>query len=214
MTSRDDEQEHVLVTDGGLLANAAATIWTTIIEPIRPATIHARATAKAPEIIAEMTGTARSDVISAELAEGIASELEVAASRPKPSPNFAEFETDLKTALEALQGRMHRASIDKGAYPADAHDAIAADHAPPPPPSEPRRKPRQRAKTIPVDTHFKLVFLSVLALTVLTGAIFTGLAVFVAAPTNAQLTAIETTRTLMIAGFGVIFGLLGGKTIQ
>jgi hypothetical protein len=65
--------------------------------------------------------------------------------------------------------------------------------------------------TVPLTPAFKLVFLAVLALTVLSlvGAIFLALAI--KDPTDSQKSVIETVTTTYKIGFGAIAGLVGGK---
>ena len=58
--------------------------------------------------------------------------------------------------------------------------------------------------------HFKMVFGTVVALTVFLLLINLGLS-FIQAPTDAQRTLIEGSGTLWKAGIGTVFGLIGGK---
>ncbi|MEV4582375.1 hypothetical protein AB0K16_55095 [Nonomuraea jabiensis] len=64
-----------------------------------------------------------------------------------------------------------------------------------------------------VDRNFRLVFFVVLGFTVLFvgGAIYSGL--FIANPTPSQASTMEWLQRAAWAGLGVIFGLLGGKTV-
>ncbi|MEZ7007419.1 hypothetical protein [Streptomyces sp. AD55] len=65
-----------------------------------------------------------------------------------------------------------------------------------------------------VTAHFKLVFLCVTAITVLTllAALYIG--VFVGEPTEAATSAMNTCSTLANLGFGAMVGLLGGKAVS
>lgn len=58
---------------------------------------------------------------------------------------------------------------------------------------------------------FKLVFLSVLGITLLTFAVHVALVIFLDDPNAQAVTLIETCSTLTKAGFGAIVGLVGGK---
>lgn len=63
-----------------------------------------------------------------------------------------------------------------------------------------------------VSEHFKLVFLSVLGLTVATLLASVCMSVFVGSPDSAVNGAITWTSSLCKIGFGTIIGLLGGRT--
>lgn len=67
------------------------------------------------------------------------------------------------------------------------------------------------ATVAPGGSHFKLVFLGLLALTALPFAVLIALSVMVAAPNEATERAIETCATCFKAGLGALLGLLGGK---
>ena len=64
--------------------------------------------------------------------------------------------------------------------------------------------------TVVGTQHFKMVFGTVVALTVLLLAIDLGLS-FIQAPTDAQRSLAEGCGTLWKAGIGTVFGLIGGK---
>jgi len=64
---------------------------------------------------------------------------------------------------------------------------------------------------ISVEPTFKLVFLSVLGITILCGVGVIVLASLWVAPTDPQKSAIEAVGFAWKAGLGAIFGLLGGK---
>jgi hypothetical protein len=62
-----------------------------------------------------------------------------------------------------------------------------------------------------VSSHFKLIFLTVLALTVITLALRIGMALMVGSPNDSVKDAMTTCGLLANAGFGAILGLIGGK---
>ncbi|MGW3448961.1 hypothetical protein [Streptomyces sp. NPDC001076] len=65
-----------------------------------------------------------------------------------------------------------------------------------------------------VTAHFKLVFLSVTLITVLTLAASLYIGIFVQKPTEAAKSAMDTCSTLANLGFGAMVGLLGGKAVS
>ncbi|EST25807.1 hypothetical protein [Streptomyces roseochromogenus] len=65
-----------------------------------------------------------------------------------------------------------------------------------------------------VTAHFKLVFLSVTLITVLTLAASLYIGIFVEKPTEAAKSAMDTCSTLANLGFGAMVGLLGGKAVN
>lgn len=64
-----------------------------------------------------------------------------------------------------------------------------------------------------VSSHFKMVFIAVVAITV--GALAANLyiAIFVEKPTEAAKSAMDSCSTIANLGFGAIVGLLGGKAV-
>ncbi|MGW5787066.1 hypothetical protein ACWEWK_24105 [Streptomyces sp. NPDC003757] len=64
-----------------------------------------------------------------------------------------------------------------------------------------------------VSSHFKMVFIAVVAITI--GALAANLyiAIFVEKPTEAAKSAMDTCSTIANLGFGAIVGLLGGKAV-
>jgi hypothetical protein len=64
-----------------------------------------------------------------------------------------------------------------------------------------------------VSQHFRLVFFGVLAITLLTLGASLYIGIFVAKPTEAAKSAMETCSTLSQLGFGAMVGLLGGKAV-
>lgn len=65
-----------------------------------------------------------------------------------------------------------------------------------------------------VTAHFKLVFLCVTVITVLTLLASLYIGIFVEKPTEAAKSAMSTCSTLANLGFGAMVGLLGGKAVQ
>ncbi|WP_086564719.1 hypothetical protein [Streptomyces africanus] len=65
-----------------------------------------------------------------------------------------------------------------------------------------------------VTAHFKLVFLCVTVITVLTLAASLYIGIFVEKPTDAAKSAMDTCSTLANLGFGAMVGLLGGKAVN
>lgn len=65
-----------------------------------------------------------------------------------------------------------------------------------------------------VTSHFKLVFVCVMVITVLSLVASVSIGIFVSKPTDAAKSAMETCTTLAKLGFGAIVGLLGGKAVQ
>ncbi|MGJ4898627.1 hypothetical protein ACQR2B_27950 [Bradyrhizobium oligotrophicum] len=166
MGKRSDDG--IVTSSGGWLANAAATLSTTISDP-KTSTLIVKVAPHLKNIVAD---------------------------------TISEF-----TSLEAPGSKPASKAI---AAPAKPRAARKADRAAP----EPVKPVTAEPATIPVAAHFKLVFWSVLVLTLLVSVAFVALAVFVKDPTAGQTAAMETTRTLAVAGFGAIVGLLGGKSIQ
>ncbi|WP_432198533.1 hypothetical protein [Streptomyces sp. bgisy027] len=64
-----------------------------------------------------------------------------------------------------------------------------------------------------VTSHFKMVFIAVVVITV--GALAANLyiAIFIPKPTDAAKSAMDTCATIANLGFGAIVGLLGGKAV-
>ncbi|WP_316234075.1 hypothetical protein [Bradyrhizobium sp. SZCCHNR1098] len=139
--------------------------------------------------------------------------VEKSAATTPAQKQVEESEIASRTAhtLEGIAACEERLPIEEDVL---ASIAARSEAVEPPPTRKPKRPVVERHPPILVAAHFRLVFLSVLAVTVLTGATFVALAVFVQSPTPAQLSAIDTTRAITLAGFGAIFGLLGGKSIQ
>ncbi|MEU9285012.1 hypothetical protein AB0D57_09850 [Streptomyces sp. NPDC048275] len=65
-----------------------------------------------------------------------------------------------------------------------------------------------------VTAHFKLVFICVTVITVLTLMASLYIGIFVEKPTEAAKSAMDTCSTLANLGFGAMVGLLGGKAVQ
>jgi hypothetical protein len=65
-----------------------------------------------------------------------------------------------------------------------------------------------------VTAHFKLVFLCVTVITVLTLMASLYIGIFVEKPTEAAKSAMNTCATLANLGFGAMVGLLGGKAVN
>jgi hypothetical protein len=65
-----------------------------------------------------------------------------------------------------------------------------------------------------VTAHFKLVFIGVMVITVLTLAANLYIGIFVEKPTEAAKSAMATCSTLANLGFGAMVGLLGGKAVN
>ncbi|MGE9696045.1 hypothetical protein ACQKFA_20040 [Streptomyces sp. CH6] len=64
-----------------------------------------------------------------------------------------------------------------------------------------------------VSQHFRLVFFGVLAITLLTLTASLYIGIFVAKPTEAAKSVMETCSNLSQLGFGAMVGLLGGKAV-
>ncbi|GGX65547.1 hypothetical protein GCM10010358_19900 [Streptomyces minutiscleroticus] len=65
-----------------------------------------------------------------------------------------------------------------------------------------------------ITAHFKLVFICVALITVLTLMASLYIGIFVEKPTEAAKSAMDTCSTLANLGFGAMVGLLGGKAVQ
>ncbi|MFC4980014.1 hypothetical protein [Streptomyces atroolivaceus] len=65
-----------------------------------------------------------------------------------------------------------------------------------------------------VTAHFKLVFICVTVITVLTLVASLYIGIFIEKPTDAAKSAMDTCSTLANLGFGAMVGLLGGKAVQ
>ncbi|MFJ9915426.1 hypothetical protein [Actinacidiphila glaucinigra] len=65
-----------------------------------------------------------------------------------------------------------------------------------------------------VTAHFKLVFICVTVITLLTLVASLYIGIFVAKPTEAAKSAMDTCSTLANLGFGAMVGLLGGKAVN
>ncbi|MGV9271775.1 hypothetical protein [Streptomyces griseosporeus] len=65
-----------------------------------------------------------------------------------------------------------------------------------------------------VTAHFKLVFLCVTVITLLTLVASLYIGIFVEKPTEAAKSAMDTCSTLANLGFGAMVGLLGGKAVN
>ncbi|WP_159029173.1 hypothetical protein [Streptomyces viridochromogenes] len=65
-----------------------------------------------------------------------------------------------------------------------------------------------------MTAHFKLVFLSVAAMTLLTLTASVYIGIFIKNPTEAAKSAMNTCSTLANLGFGAMVGLLGGKAVN
>jgi hypothetical protein len=65
-----------------------------------------------------------------------------------------------------------------------------------------------------VTAHFKLVFICVTVITLLTLLASLYIGIFVEKPTEAAKSAMETCSTLANLGFGAMVGLLGGKAVN
>lgn len=65
-----------------------------------------------------------------------------------------------------------------------------------------------------VTPHFKLVFISVAVITLLTLMASLYIGIFVEKPTDAAKSAMDTCSTLANLGFGAMVGLLGGKAVN
>jgi hypothetical protein len=70
-------------------------------------------------------------------------------------------------------------------------------------------KPEQIIKTI--SPHFKMVFLTITAITAAFFLVNLAIVLFVHSPTDQMRSFMATTTTLYQAGFGAIVGLIGGK---
>ncbi|MBZ6106375.1 hypothetical protein KVH20_28805 [Streptomyces olivaceus] len=71
----------------------------------------------------------------------------------------------------------------------------------------------QPADVATVSQHFRLVFFGVLAITLLTLGASLYIGIFIAKPTEAAKSAMDTCSTLSQLGFGAMVGLLGGKAV-
>ncbi|MFI6011498.1 hypothetical protein ACIBAG_22230 [Streptomyces sp. NPDC051243] len=78
----------------------------------------------------------------------------------------------------------------------------------------PAATPTDAATVTTVSAHFKLVFISVTVITVLTLAASLYIGIFVEKPTEAAKSAMDTCSTLANLGFGAMVGLLGGKAVN
>lgn len=65
-----------------------------------------------------------------------------------------------------------------------------------------------------VTAHFKLVFICVTVITLLTLLASLYIGIFVEKPTEAAKSAMDTCSTLANLGFGAMVGLLGGKAVN
>lgn len=72
----------------------------------------------------------------------------------------------------------------------------------------------EAATVTTVTAHFKLVFICVTVITVLSLAASLYIGVFVPDPTEAAKSAMNTCSTLANLGFGAMVGLLGGKAFN
>lgn len=64
-----------------------------------------------------------------------------------------------------------------------------------------------------INSHFELVFLTIVGLTVVFVISYLIFCLYVVMPTSMQEDCAETLRTLITLGFGTICGLLGGRTL-
>ncbi|WP_329614950.1 hypothetical protein OG244_19110 [Streptomyces brevispora] len=76
------------------------------------------------------------------------------------------------------------------------------------------QEPAAAPAVMTVTPHFKLVFICVTVITVLTLLASLYIGIFVAKPTDAAKSAMDTCSTLANLGFGAMVGLLGGKAVQ
>ncbi|WP_143324243.1 MULTISPECIES: hypothetical protein [unclassified Caulobacter] len=77
-----------------------------------------------------------------------------------------------------------------------------------------RRVPGPKSPA-PISPQFKLVFVSVLVITGVTGLFFLASSMMLGAhPTPLQSAALEWSKTIAQMGVGAIFGLLGGKVTK
>ena len=81
------------------------------------------------------------------------------------------------------------------------------------PPNTPN-PPNPGGPPISVTPAFKLIFLSVLSLTILSLVVTIALAVFVKSPSASVQGTIDTCSTTYKMGFGAIVGLIGGKALS
>ncbi|MFE1235602.1 hypothetical protein [Streptomyces tendae] len=88
----------------------------------------------------------------------------------------------------------------------DSAAAPVTDETGQPPPPEPA--------VTTVTAHFKLVFISVAAITLITLMASLYIGIFVEKPTEATKSAMNTCSTLANLGFGAMVGLLGGKAVN
>ncbi|CAM5666899.1 hypothetical protein SVIOM342S_06202 [Streptomyces violaceorubidus] len=91
-----------------------------------------------------------------------------------------------------------------------ANPGASIDAAQTPPPAA----ATDAAAVTTVSAHFKLVFISVTVITVLTLAASLYIGIFVEKPTEAAKSAMDTCSTLANLGFGAMVGLLGGKAVN
>ncbi|MFF1681586.1 hypothetical protein ACFVYG_36755 [Streptomyces sp. NPDC058256] len=84
----------------------------------------------------------------------------------------------------------------------------------PPPDITTRQTRAEDAAVTTVTAHFKMVFICVTVITVLTLAASVYIGVAVAKPSDSAKSAMDTCSTLAKLGFGAIIGLLSGKAAQ
>jgi hypothetical protein len=98
---------------------------------------------------------------------------------------------------------------------------VSGQPSPPSPPVPPRSRQKGPGPSTPpgpkpiiVPPHFKMIFLAVLAITILAGVALIILASTWSSPTDLQKQTYAAMDFAWKAGLGAIFGLLGGKAIK
>jgi len=71
----------------------------------------------------------------------------------------------------------------------------------------------EKAQLTTLTPIFKLVFLSILGITIAALIVNVALVVFLHAPNDQAKSLIDTCSTILKAGFGAIVGLIGGKAV-
>lgn len=71
----------------------------------------------------------------------------------------------------------------------------------------------ETTKGINVNSHFNLIFITIVCLTVVFAIAYLLLCIYIIVPTNMQEDCAGMFKLLIILGFGTICGLLGGKAL-
>jgi hypothetical protein len=126
-----------------------------------------------------------------------------------PSPLFANSTSAIVHEIIVHPFTFSVVSSGAGYSP----DRAAPAPSPAAPSPSPEAPPPSRPKEIILDQRFKLVFLTITALTVGAALLNLGMIVFLPSPTPSQVDFMQHLTTAWVGGLGAIFGLLGGKSL-